>query len=136
MKYYEIMELENNTPINNRDIGADFHICTEIDKERIESEILKRENNFYTTELTNLHKNNYELQYLDCDKPSVLIEDIQELTNKINEIFGGNLFDEGGIDCTLLNGYIGFELKDILEFVGADEEDIKEFIQYLRELEE
>ena len=52
MKYYEIMELENNTQINNIGVGADFYICTEIDKERIESEITKRENNFYTTELT------------------------------------------------------------------------------------
>ncbi|MDD5589410.1 MAG: hypothetical protein PHP92_05120 [Candidatus Nanoarchaeia archaeon] len=59
MKYYEIMELEYNTPIKNRSVGADFYICTEKDKEKIESEITERGNNFYATQLT---KERYEIE--------------------------------------------------------------------------
>jgi len=59
IKYYEIMELECETPINNRSVGADFYICTSEEKREIENEIAERGNNFNVTELT---KEMYEIE--------------------------------------------------------------------------
>ena len=78
----------------------------------------------------------YKNAYLDNIPDNILITDFQELVNKINELFGGGLFSEGGIDCVILNGYIGIDLNELLEFVGAGDEDINDFIDELLELKE
>lgn len=52
MLYYQIMELECNTKINNRSVGADFYYCKESEKEDIIKEIEQRENNYEIEEIT------------------------------------------------------------------------------------
>ena len=52
MKYYQIMELECNTKINNRSVVADFYYCKESEKDNIIKEIEARENNFDINETT------------------------------------------------------------------------------------
>jgi len=51
-KYYQIMELECNTKINNRSVGADFYYCKESEKDSIIAEIEARENNYDINEIT------------------------------------------------------------------------------------
>jgi len=70
MKYYRIMELECDTPINNRGIGADFYYCEESETESIITAIENRQNNFdikeiteeeYLQEIKRIQKKNFRL---------------------------------------------------------------------------
>lgn len=82
-----------------------------------------------------LHKSGIEIH---TDKKVLLVNFLQldELTNKIKEIFGYR-FDEDGIEATVKDGYVAIDIDKLLEFVDIEEEvEIQEFIKTLEELEE
>lgn len=61
MKYFEIMELECNTPINNKSVGADFYYIPEAEVYNTIEQIKKRKNNYNTKEISK-HDFDYEIK--------------------------------------------------------------------------
>ena len=72
-----------------------------------------------------IEANNIEWHKLDNDG----IEDIAIFISfwqmeAFNQILSPCLFNNGGIECTLMNGYFAFWMKDICEYYGVELENI------------
>ena len=46
------------------------------------------------------------------------------LIEEFNKLFTSDIFDDGGIPCTMKNGYFGFKMIDICEYYNIEPENI------------
>ena len=48
-----------------------------------------------------------------------------ELQDFYNIVKGsGGVFDDGGVECTMVNGYIAFEMKCFCDYYGVEMEEV------------
>lgn len=84
-----------------------------------------------------IFKQKYEL-HLEGSSHEMLVEfyQLENLTKKIISLWGADIFAETNIDdLVLMDSYIGIDIIKLIEFCGYDEENAKEFINELRDME-
>lgn len=72
-----------------------------------------------------INTNGIEWHYRDNDgTEDVLIFPYITQIEEFNKLLGSYMFDDGGIECTMMDGYFAFWMKDICEYNDIELSDI------------
>ncbi len=75
-----------------------------------------------------VNDNNLEYHYQGMNNEGELYLIINnDLLDKWNKLLGQSITDEYGLNCTMKDGYIAFEMKYICEYYDIETTDIFEF---------